>query len=270
MQSINQCLTQLKQEGKKSFVPYITAGDPSLEGTKKIVWSLSNAGASVIELGIPFSDPIADGPTNQRAAERALKQDVTLQNVIDLVKELRSEGCQTPILLFSYFNPIYRMGLESFMQRAQEAGVQGALIVDLPPEGAVTYRELMASYQLETIFLASPTTAKSRLKLINEASTGFVYYVSRTGITGAKTDISSTLEEELSLIKKEITQPIAVGFGISNPQQAQSVARLADGVVIGSAIVQLIEKSQSIDEAVQKVGHFTEEIISAIQEASKC
>jgi tryptophan synthase alpha chain len=226
---------------QKVFVGYITAGDPDLETTKTICHLLADNGVDIIELGIPFSDPLADGPTNQRAAQRALASGTTTKKIMSMVRDLRDSGFTTPILFFTYLNPIFRMGYRQFAENAKHSGIDGVLCLDLPPEESGDYMAAMQSQALGTVFLASPTSDIRRLKSINDASSAFVYYVSRTGVTGTQSEVSETLEEELDTVRKFIKKPLMIGFGISNPEQAQAIARWGDGIVIGSAIVNRIE-----------------------------
>lgn len=245
MNSISEAFNKRKQENSKVFIPYVTAGDPSLAISKQIVKCLADCGSDIIELGVPFSDPIADGPTNQLASERALKHNVSLTDVLNFVKELRDEGVTTPLVLFTYLNPVFKMGYEKFASLAKASGVNGALVLDLPPEESDEYLAHMQKQGLDTIFLASPTTSKERLQKISDSTSGFLYYVSRVGVTGAKSDISSTLKEEILELKKTIKTPVAVGFGVSTPEQAKKISEDAEGVVVGSSIVKIIEQNQN-------------------------
>lgn len=268
---LSERMLELKQNSIKGLIPYITAGDPNLEFTKKLVKNFSEVGVAAIELGIPFSDPVADGSTNQRAAERALEHGTTLSQIINLVAELRKEGVTTPLILFSYLNPILQMGLENFSKKAQAAGVSAVLCVDLPPEEAENYQKILNDHELEMIFLASPTTSKRRLKTINEFSTGFVYYVSRTGVTGAQSQVSESLDAELTEIRESISRPLAVGFGISNAEQAQQVARHSDAVIVGSAIVKKIENSlkngeNDLNSAESEIMQLVQSILDGLKE----
>ncbi len=238
-----QAIAAARAKGRAAFIPYITAGDPNLEATADFVESLAKAGADIVELGVPFSDPIADGPVNQKAAERALASGTSLDNIFTTVERLRRRGAAIPIVLFTYFNPIHSMGLENFARRARSAGVDGVLVVDLPPEEAGPHIEAARAADLETVFLASPTTSVCRLSLINDASSGFVYYVSRLGVTGERPELSKTLAQEIARVRRHVTVPLAVGFGISTPEQAASVGGLADAVVVGSALVRLIAEN---------------------------
>ena len=219
------------------------AGDPSLDQTEEIIVAMDKAKVDILELGIPFSDPAADGITVQRAAERSLAAGCTVKGVLDLVRRVRNKGVSLPICLFSYLNPVYRMGYAAFIKEALKAGVNGALIVDLPPEEAVDYCKLAEAAHFETVFLCSPTTTPDRLRLIDEASSGFVYYVSREGVTGAQSALSRQLQEKLSDLRRTLANPVAVGFGISTPEHVRKLNGQADGIVIGSALVGLIEKN---------------------------
>lgn len=262
---IDGVFAELKARGKKGFIPYLTAGDPSLEATELFVKALARAGSSVIELGVPFSDPLADGVVNQRAAARALRAGATLARVLGMVAALRAGGMSVPLVLFTYFNPIHSRGVERFAEEARRAGVDGVLCVDLPPEESVEYRRILGRHGLSTIFLAAPTTRPDRLGLIDEVSTGFVYYVSRAGVTGARPSLPETLLLELMEARKRIRKPLAVGFGISGPGQAREIARHADAVVVGSAIVRLIEEASSVGEAELRVEEFARSLVEAIE-----
>jgi tryptophan synthase alpha chain len=242
---IAKAFDRARRENRAAFVPYITAGDPSLERTSRYLDVLAEAGADIVELGIPFSDPIADGPVNQRSSERALAAGTTLAGALDLIAEKRKEGFDVPVVVFSYFNPICRMGVDRFVGRAARSGVDGVLVVDLPPEEAGEYRESLAAGGIDSIFLASPTTDEERLAAVGEASTGFVYYVSRLGVTGTRSALAEGLEEDLLKARRTISKPMAVGFGISTPEQAAAVARFADGVIVGSALVKLLEEKDA-------------------------
>jgi tryptophan synthase alpha chain len=263
MSRLQSVFTKKDKSQKKVFVAYITAGDPNLDRTYDFCKILANAGVDVIELGIPYSDPLADGQTNQLAAQRALKQGTSLAASFDLVERLRADGFETPIVIFSYLNPLLRMGWQCCVDRAKTSGCDGFLVLDLPPEEASSYLEPLRKTDIDSIFLASPTTTKDRLSLINNASSGFIYYVSRTGVTGAQTNISGTLESEIETVKSNISKPIVVGFGISTPEQAKHISGLADGIVIGSAIVDLI-KEIGIDK--QK-DYILEEFVKSIRNA---
>jgi tryptophan synthase alpha chain len=225
-----------------SLVAYVTCGDPDLGTTKDVILSAINAGADVIELGVPFSDPVADGPVIQRASQRALDQGTRLADVLDLARDVRKQS-DAGLIVFSYFNPVLRFGLEKFADAAQAAGIDGALITDLTVEEAGDYIRIMRARKLATVFLAAPTSTDARLKRIAAASSGFVYAVSRTGITGERKQLSSDARDLVQRLRKFTKLPIAVGFGISNADQFREVGSFADAVVIGSAIVHAIEQS---------------------------
>ncbi len=239
---------QLRQDGEMGLVAFITAGDPSLQATGQFVLALAEAGADIIELGVPFSDPLADGPAIQRSSERALKSGTTLAAVLDLVASIR-RNCDVPLVLFSDYNPVLQMGLENFALRAASAGADGVLITDLIPEEAAEYRPVMAARGLDTIFLAAPTSPDDRLAKIASCSSGFLYLISRTGVTGAKDTLPEDLPALVRRVRRLTRLPIAVGFGISLPGQVSILGGLADAAVVGSALVQEIEAAASIEDA---------------------
>lgn len=245
---ISQRFAELGSAGELGIVAYITAGDPSLDATHKFVLALAEAGADVIELGVPFSDPLADGPTIQRASERALKSGTTLNGVVELVRRIRHSS-QVPLVLFTYFNPILQMGLEKFARAAAQAGADGVLVTDLTPEEAGDYRRIMQAHSLDTIFLAAPTSDDERLRKISACSSGFLYVISRTGVTGAKDALPEDLPGLLRRVHKFTQLPVAVGFGISLPGHVSVLGGLADAAVVGSALVSEIEKSSSSEAA---------------------
>lgn len=240
MNRIDRKFEELKAEGKKAFIPFITAGDPDLKTTISLVLSLESAGADIIELGVPFSDPIADGPSIQRSSLRALKSGTSLKDIIKIVMDIRSKT-QIPIVLMSYYNPIFRYGVKRFAKSAVESGVDGVIVADLPPEEAGELISSAREDELATVFLIAPTSTAERIKLISQVCTGFVYCVSLTGVTGARDHISDMLIPTLNRIKEHTDKPVAVGFGVSNPDQAKRVAGISDGVIVGSAIVNIIE-----------------------------
>jgi tryptophan synthase alpha chain len=225
-----------------SLVAYVTCGDPNLATTRKIILAAIEAGADVIELGVPFSDPVADGPVIQRASERALRQGTTMEQVMKLAKEIR-QCSEVGMILFTYFNPVVRMGLAKFVAAAREASLDGALITDLPVEEAEPYLKEMRDKDLATIFLAAPTSTDERLRRIAQASTGFVYAVSRTGVTGARQQLTNDAEKLVRRLRKYTKLPVAVGFGISSAEQFAAVGKFADAAVVGSAIVEAVERN---------------------------
>jgi tryptophan synthase alpha chain len=237
--TIKKTFRKLQKEGRKAFIPYIMAGDPDLERTREIVRLFEECGADIIELGVPFSDPLADGPTIQQASERALRNGVTLRNVIALVKGL-GQAIRIPIVLMTYYNPVFKYGIKDFISDAREAGVDGVIIPDLPPDEATEFIVLSKKARLNTIFLLAPTSTEKRIKKVARASSGFIYYVSITGITGAELLLDGSMEMLISNIRKYTKKPIAVGFGVSTPEEAAAVSRISDGVIVGSAIVKRI------------------------------
>jgi tryptophan synthase alpha chain len=243
---ISKRFAELRASGELGIVAYITAGDPSLDATLKFVLALAEAGADVIELGVPFSDPLADGPTIQRASERALKAGTTLAGILDLVRHIR-QSSQVPLVLFSYYNPILQMGLEKFASAAASAGADGVLATDLTPEESEEYRRILGAHDLDTIFLGAPTSTDERLAKIARCSSGFLYLISRTGVTGAKDVLPDDLPALLRRARSVTQLPIAVGFGISLPGHVSVLGGLADAAVIGSALVSEIEKATSVD-----------------------
>ena len=245
---ISKRFAELRTSGELGIVAYITAGDPSLDATLQFVLALAEAGADVIELGVPFSDPLADGPTIQRASERALKSGTTLAGILNLVRRIR-QSSQVPLVLFSYYNPILQMGLEKFASAAAAAGADGVLATDLTPEESFDYRRIFSAHHLDTIFLGAPTSTDERLAKISACSSGFLYLISRTGVTGAKDALPDDLPSLLRRARAVTHLPIAVGFGISLPGHVSVLGGLADAAVIGSALVSEIEKASSIDAA---------------------
>ncbi len=261
---IAQTFRDLSRSGELGLVAYITAGDPSLDASESIVLSAADAGADVIELGVPFSDPVADGPTIQRASERALRSGTTLSGVLDLVRRLRMRT-EVPLVLFSYFNPILQMGIEKFADAAASAGADGALATDLTPEESDEYRTVLRSRDLDTIFLAAPTSTDDRLKLIASVSSGFLYLISRTGVTGARESLPEDLPGLVRRIRKFTALPIAVGFGISLPTHVTVLGGIADAAVVGSAIVAEVEKAGSPDTAAKAVA----DLVSRLKGAAR-
>jgi len=241
---IQSLFCRLEGERRAALIAYLTAGDPTPERTPALVAALERGGVDLIELGVPFSDPIADGPVIQRGAERALKAGTTVRKVLEIARQIR-ERSQIPLLLFTYMNPVLRYGLDQLARDAKTAGIDGCLLTDLSVEEAAPYVSAMRTAGLDTVFLAAPTSTPARIKLVAEYSTGFVYLVSRTGVTGEQATLSESLAPLVKEMRTFTKLPLAAGFGISTPEQASAVAKLADGVVVGSAIVRLIEQEAS-------------------------
>jgi len=248
----------IRFDHKPGLVVYLTAGDPTLEATRAIAVAAIDAGADVIELGVPFSDPVADGPVIQRASERALQQGTTLAQVLTLAADVRQHAQSTGMIVFSYLNPILRMGMEKFCKVARHAGVDGALLTDLPVEEAGEYLRAMRAHDLAPVFLAAPTSPDDRLKRIAAASRGFVYAVSRTGVTGARQQLAEDAQKLVRRLRRLTKLPIAVGFGISNAEQFAEAGKFADAVVVGSAIVETIEQNQGREA--EAVGDFVRKL----------
>jgi len=255
MNRIESKFGELKKEGRTALITFITAGDPDLDTTFELVLEMEKKGADVVELGVPFSDPLADGTTIQRASQRALDNKIKLKDILNLVYKLRKKT-QIPIVLMSYLNPVYKYGLEEFATACRRMGVDGVIIPDLVPEESQKWLAAARLNGLSTIFLAAPTSPLERIKKIAKKSTGFLYYISLTGVTGARDKLNSNIIEALKAIKRITNKPVACGFGISNPQQAQKVSRYSDGVIVGSAIIDLIERSTNRKSILRNVGNF--------------
>ena len=254
MSRIEKKFNSLQQSAGKALIPYITAGDPDPEYTVAMMHALVTAGADILELGVPFSDPMADGPVIQRASERALSHKVSLANVLEMVGEFRQQDDQTPIILMGYLNPIEVMGYDVFARAAASAGVDGLITVDMPPEEAEDYLKALYQHDLAPIFLVAPTTTDERIKTISAAGRGFIYYVSFKGITGASHLDISSVEKNLVRIRAQTQLPVAVGFGIKDAESAAEVATIADAVVVGSAIIKKVEENlQSREKIVNSI-----------------
>jgi tryptophan synthase alpha chain len=247
---IGERFARRRKEGRTAFVAFLTAGDPSLERTVELAGQLDEAGVDVLELGVPFSDPLADGPVIQRASERALRRGTTLARVLDAVRSIRKKT-ELPLLLFSYLNPILQYGVDRLAGEARQAGLDGVLVTDLPPEEADGWLKAARKAELDTVFLAAPTSPDERLRRVAEASRGFVYAISRTGVTGERTALSDDARPLVARLKKHTEEPVAIGFGISTPEQWKAAGEVADGVVVGSALVRFLEESPEGDLGAQ-------------------
>lgn len=247
MTRITQTFEKLKAEGRKAFIPYITAGDPDLATTESLLLALAEAGADVIELGVPFSDPMADGPVIQRASERALKNPVGVAEVLPMVNRFRQHpaGRDVPIVLFTYFNPLMQFAKDKVGEKLKAAGIDGVLITDLIPEEAESFVAEMRAAGIDNVFLIAPTSTDERIKLIAEHSSGFVYVVARTGVTGVRDNVSVTVSDLVERVRQQTSLPVAVGFGISTPAHVREVYGYADAAVVGSRLVQEIENNLS-------------------------
>jgi tryptophan synthase alpha chain len=264
MSRISQTFEYLHKIHERALIPYVTAGDPDLEMTKRLVREMVRRGGDIIEIGVPFSDPLADGPIIQRASQRALQRGTTLRKILQTVSELRHE-VDVPLVLMTYYNPVFRYGEEAFVADALDAGVDGIIVPDLPPEEGQSLLELTTDTPLDVIFLAAPTSTSARLALISEASRGFVYYVSRLGTTGVRDQLADDLRLMLEQLRTSTSKPITVGFGVSTPEHVRLVAELADGVVVASAILKLMEDLGDRADRLEHVGDF----VAALKAATR-
>lgn len=263
---IEGAFKRLKAEKGKALITFITAGDPDIPATKELILTLDRSGADIIELGIPFSDPMADGPTIQASYERALKNNVDIPGVLKLVKEVRKRS-EIPIVLFGYYNPILSFGLKAFAEKAKADGVDGVLVVDLPPEEAGELKKELDLVGIDLIFLLTPTSDARRMKLVSGVGSGFIYFVSVTGVTGARKELSKRVPGYVRQIRRHTGLPVGVGFGISTPDQAHEVTRSADGVIVGSAIINLISTARTRKGLLADVGAFVSRLKKGISRA---
>lgn len=263
MSRIEKRIEQLRSKDQKALITFITAGDPDLETTKKLFKVLEKSGADIIELGVPFSDPLADGPVIQKSALRALGSGTTLKKIIQLVDEIRQDS-QLPIVLMSSYNPVFVYGEKRFVDDAVKAGVDGVIIPDLPPEEAMEFERYADSKGLDMIFLIAPTSTPDRIKMVAERSRGFIYYVSLTGVTGARASLADGIQQKMENIKKNTKLPVMIGFGISGPDQAKQAAAISDGVIVGSAVVRMIDEYTEHNQRESRVGGFVASLRQAL------
>jgi len=266
MSKISRTFEKLRSEGRKALIPFITAGYPDINTTEKFIYELEKSGADLIELGelgVPFSDPMADGPVIQMASERSLANGTNLKTILELVKKVRKKT-EIPIILMGYYNPFFIYGLKRISRDAKDAGVDGFLIVDLPPEEAGEMKAQTDSAGLDIIFLLAPTSDDKRINLITKNGTGFIYYVSLTGVTGIRSELDRDIRKQIKKIRRKTSLPIGVGFGISSAAHAKRVAKWADAVVVGSAIIKIVENSSSKKQMVQRVGKFVNDLKKAM------
>ncbi|UCE18948.1 MAG: tryptophan synthase subunit alpha [Gemmatimonadota bacterium] len=255
MSRIDETFKVLLKKESKALITYITAGDPDIETTLKLVPVLEDNGADIVELGVPFSDPLADGTTIQRASQRALGKGASLQAILQAAAEIRTRT-SLPLALMSYYNPIMHYGIEAFVDDASKAGVDGVIIPDLPPEEAAECRNISDTMDLNLIFLVAPTSTLERIRMVEEYSSGFIYCVSVTGVTGARREMYEGLNGFIQRVRACTVKPLAVGFGIATPEQARQVAQWADGVIVGSALVNIIERAKDFEEMAREIGSF--------------
>jgi tryptophan synthase alpha chain len=263
MSRISRTFDRLKKRGQSALIPFIMGGDPDIKTTEGLVLRMAEAGADMIELGVPFSDPIADGPTIQAASERALQNGVNLKEVLDMAERL--SGINIPLVLMTYFNLVLRYGLRGFAESCGRSGVDGVIIPDLPPEEAGQWISDARKMRLDTVFLIAPTSPPDRIRLVSRYSRGFIYYVSVTGVTGARENLPDDLEPAVKRIKEQSKKPVAVGFGISTPEHAKRIGLFADGVIVGSAIVKMIEENLRHPELTLKVKDFVSSFANALK-----
>ncbi len=264
MSRLPACFSRCREAGRKALIPYVTAGDPEPGATVSLMHAMVNAGADVIELGVPFSDPMAEGPVIQRAMERALEHDVTLDDVLGMVKQFRQQDNETPVVLMGYLNPVEVKGYQEFATLAAGAGVDGVLVVDMPPEEAVELVNALQAQDLDMIFLVSPTTERNRIAAITRAGSGFVYYVSLKGVTGAGHLDTEAVKDRVSEIHELTELPVGVGFGIKDAASAASIASVADAVVVGSALVRKVEENTTSNE---KINQAVAELLGEMRQA---
>jgi len=262
MNRIERVFKKLKNK-RAAFIPFVVAGDPDLKTTEALVLKMGECGADIIELGVPFSDPLADGPTIQTASQRALKNGVNLKEIFRMAEKLK--GNSTPLVLMTYFNPVFQYGLKSFAEDCHRSGIDGVIIPDLPPEEAGPWIREAKPLKVDTVFLLAPTSSSERIKLASRYSRGFLYYVSVTGVTGTRGKLPEELETAIGQIKKYSQKPVAVGFGISTPEQIKEVSRIADGVIVGSAIVKMIEENLKHPDLARGVGSFVASLAEALK-----
>jgi tryptophan synthase alpha chain len=268
MSRIKKTFAELKKRGEAALIPFITAGDPDLGTTLKIMRALEQGGADCIELGMPFSDPTADGPTIQRSSERALRNPVSLHSIFRIVRQFRANS-DVPVVLFGYFNPIFCYGAEKFAREAAAAGADGVLCVDLPPEESGELQRWTDAAGLDLIFLLSPTSGAERVHLVARKGRGFIYYVSVTGVTGARRSLDDGVRAQVDRVRKASALPVGVGFGISTPKQAAWIAGFADAAVVGSALVERIEKARGSNEKARQAGAFIAQLKRAIKRVAR-
>lgn len=255
MNRIEKKFRELKRSNRKAFIVFITAGYPSINVTYNLILELSRIGVDIIELGVPFSDPLADGPVIQESSQYALAHNVKLSQILSLVKKAR-KAVETPICLMTYYNPVFCFGEEHFVKQAVASGVDGVIVPDLPPEEAKTLIRLSAREGLDTIFFLAPTSTPERIKMISKFSKGFIYYVSLTGVTGARQELPGDIVKNIKAIKTHTQKPVCVGFGVSTPQQVKNISRVCEGVIVGSAVIKKIKENLGRPDLVEKTGKF--------------
>lgn len=265
MSKIDEVFHKLANRNQTALIPFLVGGDPDLDTSAALIWKLAELGADLIEIGVPYSDPIADGPVIQKAAQRALHRGINLAEIFKIISMFGK--IPTPIIIMSYFNPIFSYGLRSFAYDCAHLGVAGVIIPDLPPEEAEPWIREARSAAIDTIFLTSPTSSSERIKKIANLSQGFIYHVSLTGVTGPREQLPKNIYPALQIIKKESFKPVAVGFGISSPQQAQEISTMAEGVIIGSALIKIIEKEKNKKTLLSQIESFFQPFVTILHSA---
>ena len=261
---IESCMSRLKENNKSGLFPFVTAGDPNLEFTKSLIKSLASSGADGVEIGVPFSDPLADGPTIQRASMRALEAGTNLKSVINMISEIREELKDLPLVIMTYYNPILAMGVDIFVKESSLAGVDAVIVPDLPPEESMNLLKSMEEYPIELVFMLAPTSTDERISLVNEFGGGFIYYVAQMGVTGARESLDKDLNLSLNKINERKKLPVLVGFGIKTPQQAAEVSQFAEGIIVGSALIDLIEQNSNIEDKLDAASKYISSLKSAM------
>jgi len=264
MNRINKLFKDLKQKQKKALIIYLTAGYPNLKATEKLIREFEKKGADLIEIGIPFSDPLADGPTIQKASQYALKEGANVRAILRMARSVRKK-VGLPLVFMTYYNPVMRYGIKNFVKDSKKAGLDGIIIPDLPPEESKELTGISKKEGFSVVFLAAPTSTKERLRTIASKTSGFIYYVSLTGVTGARKRLPQDIIANVKRLKRITKKPVCVGFGISEPQQAKRISKLADGIIVGSAVIKIIEKNQGKKDLYEKAGAFVAKLARAIR-----
>ena len=265
---IELCMSELKKKNRSGLFPFVTAGDPDLDFTKSLIKSLASSGADGMEIGVPFSDPLADGPTIQKASMRALKGGTNLMSVIKMISEIREELKNLPIVIMTYYNPIVAMGVDVFVKECSLAGVDAVIVPDLPPEESMLLLNSMDEYPIELVFMLAPTSTEERISLVNKFGGGFIYYVAQMGVTGARESLDKDLNITLDKINKEKKLPVLVGFGIKTAEQAAEVSQYAEGIIVGSALIDVIEQNSQREEKLEAAGKYIASLKSAMDNSS--
>ena len=265
---IELCMSELKKKNRSGLFPFVTAGDPDLDFTKSLIKSLASSGADGMEIGVPFSDPLADGPTIQKASMRALKGGTNLKSVIKMISEIREELKNLPIVIMTYYNPIVAMGVDVFVKECSLAGVDAVIVPDLPPEESMLLLNSMDEYPIELVFMLAPTSTEERISLVNKFGGGFIYYVAQMGVTGARESLDKDLNISLDKINEGKKLPVLVGFGIKTPEQAAEVSQIAEGIIVGSALIDVIEQNSQREEKLEAAGKYIASLKSAMDNSS--